>query len=371
VPSPEGSRSLRDLFAALGLRLRPAPAPKEQVSQMYRFLKEQQHDSRAGGVVLIRQGDALYAFGDDAHALARTCGDDVLVQEKFKGLPGPTARVSVADQQRCVNALLHSGREVTVADPDRWRPLTIHRSSERPSAAPAAERLPRLAAKRRFALFACPACGYKSTYDPWVESARCPNCGYTPSAPATKPTTDVLTLFCPGCKLSIPYNLSDPQTSCPWCGFALPLFSANGLSAARQVQQAQDAAHNASLQATPDRQRLAIFMGRLLLWCALAIVAVVALYLLFAPAIPLLFGLGLVLLVVGLRNLKTRKGTVSFQYVLSAPAQTFDVQGGAAVLLGLLRVLLGLGLVLFSSLPRVAELWAHLQRIFSWLPSNS
>ncbi|MBN1955472.1 MAG: hypothetical protein JW900_10535 [Anaerolineae bacterium] len=28
--------------------------------------------------------------------------------------------------------------------------------------------------------FLCPACGHSSTYDPWVESARCDNCGYTP-----------------------------------------------------------------------------------------------------------------------------------------------------------------------------------------------
>ena len=30
--------------------------------------------------------------------------------------------------------------------------------------------------------FICPQCGWRSTYDPWVESARCPKCGYTPTA---------------------------------------------------------------------------------------------------------------------------------------------------------------------------------------------
>jgi hypothetical protein len=28
--------------------------------------------------------------------------------------------------------------------------------------------------------FVCPQCSHESTYDPWVESARCPACGYTP-----------------------------------------------------------------------------------------------------------------------------------------------------------------------------------------------
>jgi DNA-directed RNA polymerase subunit RPC12/RpoP len=29
--------------------------------------------------------------------------------------------------------------------------------------------------------FVCPQCGHKSTFDPWQESAHCPNCGYQPS----------------------------------------------------------------------------------------------------------------------------------------------------------------------------------------------
>lgn len=28
--------------------------------------------------------------------------------------------------------------------------------------------------------FICPECGHESTYDPWTESAHCPQCGYTP-----------------------------------------------------------------------------------------------------------------------------------------------------------------------------------------------
>jgi DNA-directed RNA polymerase subunit RPC12/RpoP len=33
--------------------------------------------------------------------------------------------------------------------------------------------------------FICPICGQGSTFDPWVESALCPNCGYTPAAAGT------------------------------------------------------------------------------------------------------------------------------------------------------------------------------------------
>jgi len=34
--------------------------------------------------------------------------------------------------------------------------------------------------------FVCPQCGHGSTYDPWVESARCAHCGYTPPVGAHK-----------------------------------------------------------------------------------------------------------------------------------------------------------------------------------------
>ena len=32
--------------------------------------------------------------------------------------------------------------------------------------------------------FVCPQCGHKSSYNPWQESAHCPNCGYQPSEQA-------------------------------------------------------------------------------------------------------------------------------------------------------------------------------------------
>jgi ribosomal protein L37AE/L43A len=35
--------------------------------------------------------------------------------------------------------------------------------------------------------FICPECGHKSFFDPWVESAHCPQCGYTPRPPGEQP----------------------------------------------------------------------------------------------------------------------------------------------------------------------------------------
>jgi len=39
----------------------------------------------------------------------------------------------------------------------------------------------------------CPRCEHHSTYDPWTESARCPNCGYSPEdveRPAAPPAVE-------------------------------------------------------------------------------------------------------------------------------------------------------------------------------------
>jgi hypothetical protein len=108
---------------------------------------------------------------------------------------------------------------------------------------------------------------------------------------------------------------------------------------------------------------LALFVARIFALGVLAILGLWVVYLLFSPVHPLLFGVGLALLIIGLRNVKLRKGTVSIRYVTSAPAQNFDVQGWQAVSIGLFRVLLGLGLMLFTSLPRVLAVWGYIQQM--------
>jgi ribosomal protein S27E len=370
VPSPEGSKSLRDLFSALGLRLKAETLPVTQIVQMYTFMKEQNPDK----IILIRQEDALYAFGDDARIVAQVCGSNFLADLTFKGLESPTAKMEFAGHHQYVAPLSKAGHEVVIVDPARWKPLTAFKPARRPSPMP-----PQRSTQPSFVLFACPACGYRSTYDPWAESAHCPRCGYTPSPrnvkrdpkqpPSITETRGMITLFCPQCKLQIPYNVSDPSTSCPWCGYALPLLSQKTIFGSRQLLHTKGARQSIADQTEIDRRRLVAFMAHLLAWGMLAALALLAIYLIFLPAIPLLFGVGLILLIIGLRNVKTRRGSVSIRYVTAAPAHVFDVQGWQAVVLGLFRVLLGLGLMLFSSLPRVVELWGHLQRIFSWLPS--
>ncbi len=36
-------------------------------------------------------------------------------------------------------------------------------------------------------IFICPECAHKSFYDPWVESAHCPRCGYSPQTLGDQP----------------------------------------------------------------------------------------------------------------------------------------------------------------------------------------
>jgi ribosomal protein S27E/ribosomal protein L37E len=368
-PSPESNR-LRRLLSTLGFRHKPATLPTEQLAQMYTFLKEQ----NPAKIVLIRQEGALYAFGDDARTVAQVCGSHLLVDQTFKGLEKPTARIRFGGHQRCVNTLSKAGQEVLVADPSRWKPLSTFKSARRTLPLTPLSTRPD-SARPSFVPFTCPACRYVSTYDPWGESAHCPRCGYT-AAPLgasrqsspTAETAGVITVFCPQCKLQVPYSVSNPAVRCPWCGYALPPLSQKALVGSRQLARSRDVPQDTIYQMEVDWRRMAAFMARILAWVILAALALLAIYLTFTPTIPLLFGAGLILLVVGLRNLKTREGTVSFRYVIAAPAHTFDVKGWQAVVLGLFRVLLGLGLVLFSSLPRVVELWGHLQRIFSWSP---
>lgn len=227
TPSPMERKLARDLFPSLDLSHDAGALSVETISTMYRYLKEQ----FPGKIALIRRGDLLYAFGDDAQTVAEICGSDLLVRRTFRGLERPTAEMRFATHDRYVNALSKAGHEVVVVDPSRWRPLTAFKSTARATSLSA----PRSPSQTGFSTFTCPACRQKFTYDPWVEPARCPRCGYTPARSGTKLLTEEpalartkaggVTLVCLRCKLNVPYDAGNPPVRCPWCGYRLPPLS--------------------------------------------------------------------------------------------------------------------------------------------------
>lgn len=218
-----------DLFPSLDLPRNAGALSAETIGEMYRYLKEQ----FPGKIALIRRGDFLYAFGDDARTVAEVCGSDLILKmnRTFKELERPTAEMRFAIHDRYVNALSKAGHEVVVVDPSRWRPLTAFKSTARPTSLPAL----RSPSQTGFTTFTCPACKHKFTYDPWVESARCTRCGYTPAPsgtrllmkepPPARTEAGVVTLVCLRCKLNVPYDAGNPPIRCPWCGYRLPPLS--------------------------------------------------------------------------------------------------------------------------------------------------
>ena len=95
--------------------------------------------------------------------------------------------------------------------------------------------------------FVCPQCGYKSAFDPWVESARCPKCGYIPLEGSQPPPPR-------------PAQESPAETpavrwyTCPCCGYkSLILRGAplRCLHCGHQPQDGEDQAEDVNGDAAP------------------------------------------------------------------------------------------------------------------------
>jgi DNA-directed RNA polymerase subunit RPC12/RpoP len=119
-------------------------AGREPVVDLYQSAKKEAPFT----VILVRQDDRLYTFGEDAQALARVFGRGVLQTDPIQGSRPPTARIPVEQRFRAIGALKQVRRQVKIADR---------------------------------AILTCAGCGRRTlSQEVFAPAARCSRCGFVP-----------------------------------------------------------------------------------------------------------------------------------------------------------------------------------------------